>query len=81
MINTRNGHLVLGRHAIPVREVTNAVCDRKDMDYICSRYPLKPDEVMECIDCVADLDNLDHGIHLELSNGSDEVIGKSDLTQ
>ena len=46
MINTRNGHLVLGRHAIPVREVTNAVCDRKDMDYICSRYPLKPDEVM-----------------------------------
>ena len=73
MINTRNGHLVIGRHAVPVREVTNAVCDRQDMDYICSRYPLKPDEVMECIDCIADLDNLDHGIHLELNNGSDEV--------
>ena len=70
-INTRNGHLVLGRHAVPVREVTNAVCDRKDIDWICTRYPLNNQEVMECIDCVADLVKLDKGVHLELANGSD----------
>ena len=70
-INTRNGYLVLGRHAVPVREVTNAVCDRKDIDWICTRYPLNNQEVMECIDCVADLDKLDKGVHLELANGSD----------
>jgi len=72
-ISTRNGHLVSGRHAVPVREVVNSVCDRNDMDYITTRYPLQPQEVMDCIDCVADLDKLDHGIHLELANGSDTV--------
>jgi uncharacterized protein (DUF433 family) len=73
MINTRNGHLVHGKHAIPVREVVNRVCDRQDMEWITNRYPMQDFEVMECIDCVADLDNLDYGVHLELSNGSDTV--------
>lgn len=73
MINTRNGHLVIGRHAVPVREVTNAICDRFNMDWICTRYPLTPREVMECIDCVADLDKLDAGIHLQLENVNEEV--------
>ena len=73
MISNRNGHLVLGRHAVPVREVTNSVCDRVDMDFICTRFPLQPHEVMECIDCIADHDNLDRGVHLELVNGNDNV--------
>ena len=73
MINTRNGHLVIGRHAVPVREVTNAICDRFSMEWICTRYPLTPLEVMECIDCVSDLDKLDAGIHLQLENVNEEV--------
>ena len=73
MINTRNGHLVIGRHAVPVREVTDAICDRFNMDWICTRYPLTPLEVMECLDCVADLDKLDAGIHLQLENVNEEV--------
>ena len=72
-INTRNGHLVIGKHAVPVREVTNVVCDRRDMEYITNRYPISPQEVMDCIDCIADLDKLDQGIHLELANGSDDI--------
>ena len=67
-INTRNGHLVLGKHAVPVREVTNAVCDRMDIEYITNRYPISPQDVMDCVDCIADIDKLDHGIHLELAN-------------
>ena len=38
-IRTPNGHLVVSRHAVPVREVVNSVCDRNDMDYITTRYP------------------------------------------
>mgnify|MGYP001412734645 CR=1 FL=1 len=29
--------------------------------------------VWDCIDCIADLDKLDQGIHLELANGSDDI--------
>lgn len=75
MISTRNGHLVVGKHAVPVREVTDAICDRVEMDWLTSRYPLKDFEIMECLDCIADLENLDAGIHLQLEN-VDEQVGK-----
>jgi hypothetical protein len=71
MISTRNGHLIYGKVAVPVREVTNSICDRASMEYICKRYPLTPNQVMECVDAVADIDNLDAGTHLVLRNGSD----------
>ena len=71
MISTRNGHLIYGKVAVPVREVTDAICDRTSMDYICNRYPLTPTQVMECLDAVADIDKIDTGTHLVLRNGSD----------
>ena len=71
MISTRNGHLIYGKVAVPVREVTDAICDRASMDYICNRYPLTPTQVMECLDAVADIDKIDTGTHLVLRNGSD----------
>ena len=73
MIDTRNGHLVVGKVAVPVREVTASVCDRMSMEWICNRYPLTKQEVIECIDCVADLDNIDAGVHLSLTNGSSDI--------
>jgi hypothetical protein len=73
MINTRNGHLVVGKHAVPVREITSAVCDRMDMVWICDRYPVQYHDVIESIDCIADLDKVDTGIHLSLTNSSSEI--------
>ena len=73
MISNRNGHLIYGKGAVPVREVTNAICDRASIDYICQRYPLTPIQVMECLDAVADIDKLDAGHHLVLRNGSDNT--------
>jgi len=70
MIDTRNGHLVIGRHAVPVREITNAICDRVDMDWLTNRYPLQKSDVMACIDCIADLDNLNGKGDLTLRNSA-----------
>ena len=66
MISTRNGHLIYGKVAVPVREVTEKICDRQTIEQICDRYPLTSQGVMECLDAVADLDKFDSGIHLEL---------------
>lgn len=77
MISTRNGNLIYGRHAVPVREVVDAICDRAHMDWICARYPLKPVEVLECLDAVADIDKLGGSDHLILRNSSDNP---SDVT-
>ena len=66
MISTRNGHLIYGKVAVPVREVTEKICDRQTIEQICNRYPLTNQGVMECLDAVADLDKFDSGIHLEL---------------
>jgi len=71
MISNRNGHLIYGKRAVLVREVVDAVCDRKDMDWLTTRYPLAEHEVLECIDCIADLDDLGKGTHLKLKNAGD----------
>ena len=74
MISTRNGHLIISKHCVPVRDVADAICDRMEMEDICIRYPLKDYEVMECMDCVADLDKL-HSLngHLKLKNSSNDI--------
>lgn len=72
-ISNRNGHLIIGRHAVPVREVADAICDRMDIEYLTTRYPLRNDEVMECLDCVADLDKLSGGGHLTLRNTAEKI--------
>ena len=76
MISTRNGNLIYGKVAVPVREVTERICDRQTMEQICNRYPITSKGVMECLDTVADLDKFDSGIHLELmnTNNNSEVL-------
>ena len=55
-IETRgnNNTLVVTNSAVPVEQITDAVTDRKDLDWICNRFPVSVDEVFECIDCIAD---------------------------
>ena len=55
MITNRNGHLIYGKRAVLIRDVTESVCDRKKMDWLTQRFPLADYEVLECIDCIADL--------------------------
>ena len=69
-ISNRNGHLIISRHAVPVREITDAICDRVDMEWLTNRYPLTPKEIMASLDCIADLDKLTGGGHLILKNAS-----------
>ena len=57
-ISNRNGHLIIGRHAVPVREVADSICDRMDIEWLTARYPLVKEEIMDCMDCVADIDKL-----------------------
>lgn len=40
--------------AVPVEQVTDAVIDRKNLEWICNRFPVTVDDVFECIDVVAD---------------------------
>jgi len=55
-IETRghNNILVVSSSAVPVEDITDAVIDRKNLDWICNRFPVSVDEVFECIDCIAD---------------------------
>ena len=71
-ITNRNNHLVLGKRAILVRDVTDSVANRKSMDWIMQRFPIEESEVWECIDAVADLDLLTSGVHLKVRNTSDD---------
>ena len=75
MISTRNATrtLVVGRHAVPVRDITNSICDRETMEYITRRYPVTKDEVFESIDAVADLDELTAGTHLKVEDQSTDT--------
>jgi|TARA_R110001592_G_scaffold132997_16_gene348086 hypothetical protein len=74
MISTRNATrtLVVGKHAVPVRDITEAVCDREELDYILKRFPISKDEVFESIDAVSDLDPLNAGTHLKVEDISTE---------
>ena len=71
MITNRNGHLIYGKRAVLIRDVTESVCDRKKMDWLTQRFPLAELEVLECIDCIADIENLGPGEHLKLNNAGD----------
>tara|TARA_R110001592_G_scaffold139002_4_gene358699 strand:+ start:187 stop:705 length:519 start_codon:yes stop_codon:yes gene_type:complete len=72
-ISNRNGHLVIGRHAVPVREVTNSICDRMDIEWLTQRYPLQEGEIMDCMDAIADIDTLNGGGHLTLRNTAEQI--------
>lgn len=72
-ISNRNGHLIIGRHAVPVREVADSICDRMDIEWLTARYPLVKEEIMDCMDCVADIDKLSGSGHLTLRNTADKI--------
>ncbi len=75
MISTRNATrtLIVGKHAVPVRQVTESVCERRNFDWIQTRYPVSTADIFECIDAVADIDKFGKGTHLKLENvGTEE---------
>jgi len=78
MISTRNATrtVIVGKHGVPVREVTESICERKSLDWITTRFPVTVTEVFECLDAIADYDKLVKGEHLKLENVSEE---KNDL--
>ena len=56
MLDTR-GHLntvVVLPGAVPVEQICNAVVDRKNLDWICNKYPVTVEDVFDCIDYIAD---------------------------
>ena len=77
MIETRNNTLVIGKLAVPVRNITESVIDRKSMDYITKRFPVSVKEVFECIDAIADIETLNGTGHLSVRNtgsGTDIIL-------
>ena len=69
-ITSRNNHLVVGKRAVLIRDVCDSVCNRKSMEWIQNRYPVDQLEVWECIDTIADIDNLTSGVNLKVKNNS-----------
>ena len=72
MIASRNNHLVVGKRAVLIRDITDSVCARNSIDFITRRYPVDATEVWECIDTVADIDRIGRGVHLKVSNTSQD---------
>ena len=68
MIETRNNTLVIGKLAVPVRNITDSIIDRKTINYITKRFPVSVDEVFECVDAVADIETLNGTGHLSVRN-------------
>jgi len=72
MIASRNNHLVVGKRAVLIRDITDSVCARNDIDFITRRFPVSVSEVWECIDAIADIDRIGRGVHLKVSNTSQD---------
>jgi len=49
--------LVVSGSAVLVDDVGDAVLDRKDLDWICKRFPITVDEVFQCIEVLSDTNN------------------------
>ena len=47
--------LVLDRSGVQITDVCDAVAEYKDIDWVLKRYPIKTEEVFECIDAFVDL--------------------------
>jgi len=73
MISTRNGYLVTGKFSVPVREITECIIERQELENITKKYPVNEKEVFECLDAVADLDTFSSKDKLKLKNvGTEE---------
>ena len=49
--------LVVSGSAVLVDDVGDAVLDRKDLGWICKRFPITVDEVFQCIEVLSDTNN------------------------
>lgn len=75
MISNRNGHLVVGKFSVPVREITDCIVERNEVQDICKKYPVNPDEVFECLDAIADLDSISSRDRMKCKNvGTEDDI-------
>ena len=76
MIKTRNNTLVIGKMSVPVRNITDSIIDRKDINYITKRFPVSAEEVFECIDTIADIETINGNGHLSVRNNgsSDDIV-------
>ena len=75
MIKTRNHTLVIGKMSVPVRNITDSIVERKNMNYITKRFPVSVDEVFDCVDCIADIETFNGTGHLSVrNNGSNNEI-------
>ena len=75
MINNRNGYLVVGKFSVPIREITDCIVERNELEVICKKYPISKEEVFECLDAIADLDSITSRDRLKCKNiGTNEDI-------
>lgn len=75
MISNRNGYLVVGKFSVPIREITDCIVERNELETICKKYPVSKNEVFECLDAIADLDSITSRDRLKCKNiGTNEDI-------
>lgn len=55
-IETRGNanQLVVSGSVVPVSDIGDAVLDRKNLDWLCKRFPISVDEVFQCIEILAE---------------------------
>ena len=57
-ISNINGHLVIGKLQVPVRNVTEHILNRYPVESIMKRFPVSKQEIFECLDAIADHDSI-----------------------
>ena len=65
--------LVVSGSAVLVDDVGDAVLDRKNLDWICKRFPITVDEVFQCIEVLSDTNHQYKGGITLINRGSENV--------
>ncbi|MDA8842143.1 hypothetical protein N9N08_00525 [bacterium] len=68
MISNRNGYLVVGKFSVPIREITECIVERQELEKICNKYPVTEEDVFESLDAIADLDSINSRDRLKCKN-------------
>jgi hypothetical protein len=66
--------LVVSGSAVLVDDVGDAVLDRKDLGWICKRFPITVDEVFQCIEVLSDTNHQYKGGITLINRGSEKDI-------
>ena len=69
-ISNINGHLVIGKLQVPVRNVTEQILNRFPIESIMKRFPVNKQEIFECLDAIADHDSIEVNDRLVVINQS-----------